>query len=91
MSSERYDDLATGQDAKEQRQRQNKRLIENAKEVRDRNLLRIKRLRGNEASWRNHQTSTTLYKVKLDITILKHPRRPVSVMFWQQRPTTSSS
>ena len=52
MSSERYDDLATGQDAKEQRQRQNKRLIEGAKEVGGCNLLRTKRLRGVEASRR---------------------------------------
>ena len=42
MSREKYDDLATGQNAKEQGQRQNKRLIEGAKEVGGRNSLRTK-------------------------------------------------
>ena len=44
MSRGRYNDLATGQDTKEQRQRQNKRLIEDAKEVESRNSLRTKGL-----------------------------------------------
>ena len=39
MSRERYDDLATGQNAEEQRRRQNKKLIEGAKEVGGRNSL----------------------------------------------------
>ena len=39
---ERYDNLATGQNTKEQRQRQNKRLIEGAKEVGGRNSSRTK-------------------------------------------------
>ena len=42
MSRERYDDLATGQNTKEQRLRQNKRLIEGAKEVGGRNSSRTK-------------------------------------------------
>ena len=42
MSREKYDDLATGQNAKEQGQRQNKRLIEGAKEVGGRNSSRTK-------------------------------------------------
>ena len=42
MSGEEYDDLATGQDAKEQSLRQNKRLIEGAKEVGGRNSSRTK-------------------------------------------------
>ena len=47
MSRERYDDLAAGQNTKEQRQRQNKRLIEGAKEVGGRNSSRTK---GSEGS-----------------------------------------
>ena len=47
MSRKRYDNLATGQDAKKQRLRQNKRLIEGAKEVGGHNLLRTK---GSEGS-----------------------------------------
>ena len=43
-SRKRYDNLAAGQDTKEERQRQNKRLIEDTKEVEGRNLLRIKGL-----------------------------------------------
>ena len=49
MSRERYDDLATGQNAKEQRLRQNKRLIEGAKEVGGRNLSRTRGLGGIKA------------------------------------------
>ena len=49
MSKGRYDNLATGQDAKEQRLRQNKRLIEGAKEVGGCNSSRTKGLRGIKA------------------------------------------
>ena len=91
MSGERYDDLATGQDAKEQRLRQNKRLIGGAKEVRGHNLSRTKGSEGTRQVRGNHQASTMLHKAMLDVVILKHPREPVLVMFWQQRPMTSSS
>ena len=91
MSSGRYDDLATGQDAKEQRQRQNKRLIEGAKEVGGRNLSRTKGSEGSRHVGGSRQTSTMLHKVMLDVAILKRPRKLALVVFWQQRPTTSSS
>ena len=91
MSRERYDDLATGQDAKEQRLRQNKRLIGGAKEVRGRNSSRTKGSKGTRQVEGDCQTSTMLHKAMLDVAILKHPRKPALVVFWQQRPTTSSS
>ena len=91
MSGKMYDDLATGQDVKEQRQRQNKRLIEGAKEVRGRNLSRTKGSDGSRHVGGSRQTSTRLHKVMLDVAILKRPRKPVLVVFWQRRPTTSSS
>ena len=90
MSSGRYDNLATGQNAKEQRQRQNKRLIEGAKEVGGRNSSRTKGLEGTRQVKGSRQTSTMLHKVMLDVAILKRPRELVLVVFWQQRPTTSS-
>ena len=52
MSRGRYDDLATGQNAKEQRQRQDKRLIEGAKEVGGCNSSRTKGFRGIKACQR---------------------------------------
>ena len=91
MSRERYDDLATGQNAKEQRQRQNKRLIEGAKEVGGRNSSRTKGSDGSRHVGGSRQTSTILHKAMLDIAILKHPRELVLVVSWQQGPTTSSS
>ena len=91
MSRERYDDLATGQNAKEQRQRQNKRLIEGAKEVGGRNSSRTEGSEGSKHVEGSRQTNTMRYKVMLDVAILKRPRELVLVVFWQQRPTTSSS
>ena len=91
MSGEEYDDLATGQDAKEQSLRQNKRLIEGAKEVRGRNSSRTKGSEGTRQVGGSCQTSTMLHKVMLDVMILKCLRDPALVVFWQQRPTTSSS
>ena len=91
MSGEEYDDLATGQDAKEQSLRQNKRLIEGAKEVGGRNSSRTKGSDESKHVGGDRQTSTMRYKVVLDIAILKRPRELVLVVFWQQRPTTSSS
>ena len=91
MSRERYDDLATGQNAKEQRQRQNKRLIEGAKEVGGRNSSRTKGSDESRHVGGNRQTSTILHKAMLDVAILKRPRGLVLVVFWRQRPTTSSS
>ena len=91
MSRERYDDLATGQNAREQRQRQNKRLIEGAKEVGGRNSSRTKESDGSRHIRGSRQTSTMLHKVMLDVAILKRTRELVLVVFWQQRPTTSSS
>ena len=87
----RYDDLATGQDAKEQRQIQNKRLIEGAKEVGGRNSSRTKGSDGSRHVGGSRQTSMRLHKVMLDVAILKRPRKLVLVVFWQQRPMTSSS
>ena len=42
MSKKKYNDLAARQSVKEQSQRQDKRLIEDVKEVKDHNLLRTK-------------------------------------------------
>ena len=91
MSREKYDDLATGQNAKEQGQRQNKRLIEGAKEVGGRNSSRTKGSDESRHVGGDRQTSTILHKAMLDVAILKRPRGLVLVVFWQQRPTTSSS
>ena len=91
MSREKYDDLATGQNAKEQGQRQNKRLIEGAKEVGGRNSSRTKGSDESRHGGGDRQTSTILHKVMLDVAILKRPRKLALVVFWQQRPTTSSS
>ena len=91
MSREKYDDLATGQNAKEQGQRQNKRLIEGAKEVGGRNSSRTKGSDESKHVGGSRQTSTILHKAMLDVAILKRPRGLVLVVFRQQRPTTSSS
>ena len=91
MSREKYDDLATGQNAKEQGQRQNKRLIEGAKEVGGHNSSRTKGSEGTRQVEGNCQTGTMLHKAMLDVAILKRPRELVLVVFWQQRPMTSSS
>ena len=91
MTRKKYDNLATGQDAKEQRLRQNKRLIEGAKEVGGCNSSRTKGSDRSRQVRGSHQTSTMLHKVMLDVAILKRPRGLVLVVFWQQRPTTSSS
>ena len=91
MSGERYDDLATGQNAREQRQRQNKRLIEGAKEVGGRNSSRTRGSEGSKHVEGSRQTNTMRYKVMLDVAILKRSRELVLVVFWQQRPMTSSS
>ena len=91
MARGKYDDLATGQNAKEQGQRQNKRLIEGAKEVGGRNSSRTRGSEGSKRVEGSCQTNTMRYKVMLDVAILKRPRKPALVVFWQQRPTTSSS
>ena len=85
MSRAKYGDLATGQNAKEQRQRQNKRLIEGAKEVGGRNSSRTKGLEGSKRVGGSCQTNTMRYKVMLDVAILKRPRELVLVVFWQQK------
>ena len=81
MSREKYDDLATGQNAKEQGQRQNKRLIEGAKEVGGRNSSRTKGSEGSRQVRGSRQTSTMLHKVMLDVVILKRLGEPALVVF----------
>ena len=73
------------------RQRQNKRLIEGAKEVGGRNSSRTKGSDESRHVGGDRQTSTILHKAMLDVAILKRPRKLALVVFWQQRPTTSSS
>ena len=71
--------------------RYSNRLIEGAKEVGGHNSLRTKGSEGSRQVRGSRQASTMLHKVMLDVVILKRPKKPALVMFWQQRPTTSSS
>ena len=61
------------------------------KEVGGRNSSRTEGSEGSKRVGGSRQTNTMRYKVMLDVAILKRPRGLVLVVFWQQRPTTSSS